>query len=126
MKKRLELLSELVPQVGAIALLVNPNNATAERIIRDAAEAARVKGVQLPILKAGTEGELDAAFSTLVQLHADALIIGTDGFFVSRRDQLVALASRHAVPAIYPWPEAVDHGGLISYGVDRMAVAREA
>jgi putative ABC transport system substrate-binding protein len=125
MPKRLELLSELVPQVGAIALLVNPNNATAERFMRQAAEAAGVKGVQLPILKAGTEGEIDAAFSTLVQLHAGALIIAPDGFLLSRREQLVALASRHAVPAIYPWREAVDGGGLISYGTNRTAVARE-
>jgi putative tryptophan/tyrosine transport system substrate-binding protein len=125
MPKRLELLSELVPRAGAVALLVNPNNAIAERIIRDASEAARLKGLQLSILKAGTEGEIDAAFSTLVQLHAGALVIGPDGFLVSRRDQLVALASRHAVPAIYPWREAVDHGGLISYSVNRLAVARE-
>jgi putative tryptophan/tyrosine transport system substrate-binding protein len=125
MPKRLELLSELVPQVGAIALLVNPNNAIAERIMRKAAEAAGGKGVQMPILKAGTEGEIDAAFSTLVQLHAGALIIAPDGFLLSRREQLVALASRHAVPAIYPWREAVDGGGLISYGTNRTAVARE-
>jgi ABC-type uncharacterized transport system substrate-binding protein len=125
MPKRLELLTELVPQVGAIALLVNLNNAIAERIMRDTAEAARVKGVQLSILKAGTEGEIDAAFSTLVQLHAGALIIATDGFLVSRREQLVALASRHAIPAIYPWRQAVAGGGLISYGISRTAVARE-
>jgi ABC-type uncharacterized transport system substrate-binding protein len=124
MPKRLELLSELVPQVGAIALLVNPNNAIAERIMRKA-EAAGGKGVQLPIPKASTEGEIDAAFSTLVQLHAGALIIAPDGFLLSRREQLLALASRHAVPAIYPWREAVDGGGLISYGTNRIAVARE-
>ena len=101
MPKRLELLSELVPQAGVIALLVNPNNPTAERVIRDVQEAARAKGVQLRILKAGTEGEIDAAFATLVQLHAGALVVGADPFFTSRREQLVALASRHAVPAIY-------------------------
>jgi ABC-type uncharacterized transport system substrate-binding protein len=123
--KRLELLSELVPRAGAVALLVNPNNTTAERTIRETSDAARLKGVQLPILRAATEGEIDAAFSTLVQLQAGALVIAADGFLVGRRDQLVALASHHAVPAIYPWREAVDHGGLISYGVDRMAVARE-
>src|SRR4051794_5491638 len=125
MPKRLNLLSELVPQVGAIALLVNPNNAIAERFMISAAEAAGVKRLQLPILKAGTEGEIDAAFSTLVQLHAGALVIAPDGFLLSRREQLVALASRHAVPAIYPWREAVDGGGLISYGTNRTAVARE-
>ena len=101
MPKRLELLSELVPQARVIALLVNPNNPNAERIMRDMQEAARAKGVQLPILKAGTESEIDAAFASLVQLHAGALVVGADPFFNSRREQLVALASRHAVPAIY-------------------------
>jgi putative tryptophan/tyrosine transport system substrate-binding protein len=123
--KRLELVSELVPQARVIALLVNPNNPNAERTMRDAAEAARVKGVQIHILKAGTDSEIDAAFSTLVQLHADAFLVSLDGFFISRHEQLVALASRHAVPAIYPWLEAVAAGGLISYGNNRTAVARE-
>ena len=101
MPKRLELLSELVPQARVIALLVNPNNPNAERIMREVQEAARAKGVQLQILKASTESEIDAAFATLVQLHAGALVVGADPFFDSRREQLVALASRHAVPAIY-------------------------
>ena len=74
--KRLELLSELVPQAGVIALLVNPNSPNAERVMRDVQEAARAKGVQLHILKAGTESEIDAAFATLVQLHAGALLVG--------------------------------------------------
>ena len=116
MPKRLELLSELVPQAGVIALLVNPNNATAERMIRDVQEAARAKGVQLPILKADTESEIDTAFASLVQLQAGALLVGADAFFISRREQLVALASRHAVPAIYEWREFAAAGGLISYG----------
>jgi putative ABC transport system substrate-binding protein len=114
--KRLELLSELVPQAGVIDLLVNPNNPNAERTMRDAAEAARVKGVQLHILKAGTESEIDTAFSTLVQLHAGALVVSADPFLSSRREQLVALALRHAVPTIYAWREFVASGGLISYG----------
>jgi putative ABC transport system substrate-binding protein len=80
MPKRLELLCELVPQAGVIALLVNPNNAITERIMRDVQEAARAKGVQLHILKAGTESEIDAAFATLVQLHIGALLVGTDSF----------------------------------------------
>jgi ABC-type uncharacterized transport system substrate-binding protein len=103
MSKRLELLSELVPQARVIALLVNPNNPLTEPMIRDVQEAARVKGVQLPILKASTESEIDAAFATLVQLPAGALVIGADPFFNSRLDQLMALASRHAVPAMYQW-----------------------
>jgi putative ABC transport system substrate-binding protein len=125
MAKRLELLSELVPQASVIALLVNANSAMAERIMRDVQEAARAKGVQLHILKAGTEDEIDAAFATLVQLHAGALLVGTDPFFNSRRAQLVALASRHAVPAIYEWREFADAGGLISYGPSLPAANRQ-
>jgi putative ABC transport system substrate-binding protein len=126
MPKRLELLSELVPRAGMIALLVNPNNSNAERIIRDVEGAARAKGVQLPILKASSESEIDAAFATLVQLQAGALVVGTDPFLNSRREQLVALASRHGVPAIYQSREFVAAGGLISYGPSFTAVFRQA
>jgi putative ABC transport system substrate-binding protein len=125
MPKRLELLSELVPQARVIALLVNPNNANAEPMMRDVQEAARAKGLELPILKAGTESEIDAAFATLVQLRAGALVVSTDPFFFSRRDQLVALASRHVVPAIYEWREFPAVGGLISYGTSLTAVDRQ-
>jgi putative ABC transport system substrate-binding protein len=116
MPKRLELLTELIPQTRAIALLVNPDDPRAEGLARDMQEAARAKGVQLPILKAGTESEIDAAFGALVQLHAGALVVGPDPLFSSRREQLVAAASRHAVPAIHPWRESAVAGGLISYG----------
>ena len=125
MPKRLELLSELVPEAGMIALLVNPNNEDAERTMRDVQEAARVKGVQLLILKAGTESEIDAAFAYFVQLHAGALLVGHDPFFFSRREQLVALASRNAVPAIYENRGYVVAGGLISYGTSRTAAYRQ-
>jgi putative ABC transport system substrate-binding protein len=124
--KRFELLSELVPQAGVIALLVNPNNANAEPVIRDVQEAARAKGVQVPILKAGTEDEIDAAFASLVELHAGALFVGGDPFFFSRREQLLGLASRHAVPAIYIWREFAAGGGLISYGVRVTDTFRQA
>ena len=123
--KRLELLSELVPQAKVIALLVNPNSPAAERIIRDVQEAARARGVQLAVLKAGTEGEIDAAFASLVQLHGGALVVGADSFLSSRREQLVALASRHAVPAIYAFRDFAAFGGLISYGIDVTAVNRQ-
>jgi putative ABC transport system substrate-binding protein len=116
MPKRRELLSELAPQAGTIALLVNPNNASAEPQIRGVEEAARAKGVQLRILKASTESEIDAAFATLVQLQTGALVVGTDPFFYSRREQLVALASRHAVPAVYEFRDFAAERGLISYG----------
>jgi len=115
--KRLQLLSELVPRVGVIALMVNPNNANhAERVIRDLQEAARTKGLQLHVLKAGSESEINSAFASLVQLHVDALIVAADPFLSSRREQLVALASRHAVPSSYAWREFAASGGLISYG----------
>jgi putative ABC transport system substrate-binding protein len=119
MQKRLELLSELVPHAGVIALLVNPTQANAERIIGNMQEAARAKGVQLSILKASSEGEIDGAFATLGQQHAGALVVGGDTFFANRLDQIMALAAHHAVPAIYELREAVAAGGLISYGPSR-------
>src|SRR5207244_6995438 len=97
--KRLELLSELVPRAGVIALLVNPNNSTAERVIQEVQQAARVKGLQLHVLKASSESEIDTAFASLVQLQVGALIVGADPFLTSRRAQFVALASRHAIPS---------------------------
>jgi putative tryptophan/tyrosine transport system substrate-binding protein len=126
MPKRLELLTELVPQARVIALLVNPNDPRAEGLIRDMRETARTKGVQLPILKAGTESEIDAAFTTLVELQAGALLVFPDPLFLSRREQFVALASRHAVPALYPWRELAAAGGLISYGTSATAGYRLA
>jgi putative ABC transport system substrate-binding protein len=126
MPKRLELLSELVPQAGVIALLVNPNNPVSERQTRDVQEAARAKGVQLTILKAGTESEIDAAFASLAQLHAGALVVQGEGLFMYRREQLVALASRHAIPASYERREFVAAGGLISYGPSFTDVNRQA
>jgi putative ABC transport system substrate-binding protein len=125
MSKRLELLSELVPQARVIALLVNPTNSTTERITSDVQEAARAKGVQLLILKADAENEIDAAFAPLGHQRADALVVSTDPFFTSRREQLVALASRHAVPAIYEWREFAAAGGLISYGPSLTAANRQ-
>jgi putative tryptophan/tyrosine transport system substrate-binding protein len=125
MPKRLELLSELVPRSNVIALLVNPTNPTTEDVIREVQEAARVKGVQLPILRAGTQNEIDVAFASLAHLHAGALVVGPDGLFNTRREQLVALASRHAVPAIYPWREVASVGGLITYGPSLTAAGRQ-
>ena len=122
--KRLELLSELVPKASVFALLVNPNYALTERMIRDMQEAARARGVQLPILKASTESEIGAAFASLVRLQAGALVVQGDPFFNSRRDQIVALASRHAIPAIYQIREFTAAGGLISYGTSFAATLR--
>jgi putative ABC transport system substrate-binding protein len=124
--KLLELVSEAVPQADVTALLVNPNNPTAEPVIRGVQEAARAKGVKLAVLKAGTGGEIDAAFASLAQLKAGALVVDADSFLSSRRGQLVALASRDAVPAIYAHRAFVAAGGLISYGIDDAAVVRQA
>ena len=120
--KRLEVLCELVPQARVIALLVNPNNANPW--IGDVQEAVRMKGMQLEIMKASTENEIDAAFAVLVQRHADALIIGDDVFFTSRHEQLVALASRYSVPVIERWREFAVSGGLVSYGTSLADAAR--
>ena len=114
--KRLELLSELVPRAGVIALLVNPSSSTGERVIQEVQQAARAKGLQLHVLKASSESEIDTVFDSLSQLRAGALVVGADPFLTSRREQLVALASRRAVPSIYMWREFVASGGLISYG----------
>jgi len=114
--KRFELISELVPWARVIALLVNPNNPGSERIIQDLQEAARTRGRDLVILKAGTEAEIDAASASLAQPQSGVLVVGSDQFFFSRREQLVTLAARHAVPAIYQWREFPEAGGLISYG----------
>jgi ABC-type uncharacterized transport system substrate-binding protein len=114
--KRLELLAELVPRARVIALLVNPNSSSAERVVRDVQDAARAKRRQLLVVRAGNETEIDTAIAFLVQRQAGALLVSSDPFFNSRREQLVALASRHAVPAIYEWREFADIDGLISYG----------
>jgi putative ABC transport system substrate-binding protein len=114
--KRLDLLSQLVPQARVMALLVNPNRPDTESVIGAVQEATGLKGVRLHILRAGTEAEIDSAFTTLVQLRAGGLVAASDPFFNSRREQLVALASRHAVPAIWEWREFAEAGGLISYG----------
>jgi hypothetical protein len=121
----LELLSELVPQARVIALLVNPNNATAEPMIRNGQAAARLKGVQLPVLKAGAEGDFEPAFASLVQWQPSALVVAADPFFFTRREELVALASHHAVPAIYFDREFATAGGLINYGPS-LPIARPA
>jgi putative ABC transport system substrate-binding protein len=115
-QKRVEMISELVPQARVIGYLIHPNNSAIEPNIASTREAARLRGLRLTILKAGAEGEIDAVFATLVQ-HVDALVVG-DPLFNSRREQIVALAGRYRVPAIYNWREYVAAGGLISYGTN--------
>ena len=124
MPKRLELLLDLVPLAGVIALLVNQDNPQTEGVTGGVQEAARAKGVQLEILKAGTEAEIDAAFGSLTQLSVSTVLVQADPFFFTRREQLVALAARHAVPAIYELRAFAAAGGLISYGASLAGVYR--
>jgi putative ABC transport system substrate-binding protein len=123
--KRLELLRELVPKAELIGLITNPrspqgvgSNTEAEEQERDARAAASMMGRQLVVAHASSESEIDKAFSPLVQQRAGALIIASDIFLSTRKNQLIALASRHAIPTIYPWHDAVSAGGLIGYGID--------
>ena len=116
--KRLELLRELMPGATRVAVLVNPANPAAETTLRDVEPAARAMGLQLQVLKAGTSREIDAAFATFVRERPDALFVGGDSFFGSRRFQLVNLASRHAVPATFSNRDFAEVGGLISYGAN--------
>ena len=125
MPKRIDLISELVPNAGVIALLVNPADPTVERLVRPVQDAARAKGLQLEILKASTETEIDTAVASLVPLHPAALVVTPNAFFGSRGEQIVALASRHAVPAIYSTREFVAAGGLMSYGPSFPGVLRQ-
>jgi len=124
--KRLEMLHQLVPKATAIAMILNPGQATGESRVRKVREAARSFGLEVHVLSARTEEEIDAAFSTLMKLRAGALIVDSDPFFNARRVQLVALAARYSVPAIYDVREAVIAGGLASYAGSIPDVYRQA
>jgi putative ABC transport system substrate-binding protein len=126
MPKRFELMSELVPQTSAMALLWNPSGEITESMVKDMREMALAKGVQLHVLKATTEEEIDAAFASLEQVQAGALIVGDDPFFTGQREEIVELASRHRIPAIYQFRDFVISGGLISYGVSLASAYRQA
>jgi putative ABC transport system substrate-binding protein len=125
MEKRLEVLAEVAPQAKVIALLVNPDNPNTERYINNLPKAAQSKGLRLEILKASTETEIDAAFAALRPLQAGALLAGTDAFFNDRRQQIVALAAKHAIPAIYDAPGFMTVGGLMSYGPSFTEIYRQ-
>jgi putative tryptophan/tyrosine transport system substrate-binding protein len=131
--KRLELLHELVPKAELVGLLTNPtspqgvgSNTEAEEQERDARAAASIMGRQLVVAHASSESEIDEAFSTFVQQRAGALIVASDIFLSTRKNQLIALASRHAIPTIYPWRDAVSANGLIGYGIDLTDSYRQA
>jgi putative ABC transport system substrate-binding protein len=123
--KRLELIGELVPRVGKVGVLVNLSNPAEENVVGDLQAAARAKRLDLAIVKAGAEGEIDAAFAALTRSQASALVVGNDSFLTRRHEQIVALAARAGMPAIYAFREYADAGGLISYGIDIAAAYRQ-
>jgi putative ABC transport system substrate-binding protein len=124
--KRLELLRELIPKAHEIAFLVNPTGQAAKMQVTQVEQAARAFGQAIFFLNASTENEIDLAFSSFVQRGAGALLMSADTFFQVRRNQIIALATRHAVPAMYEWPEFVKAGGLISYSTVRAEYAFQA
>jgi len=124
--KRLELLHELLPTASVVALLVNPSNPLTESETRGVREAARSLGLQLQVLNASSESEIDKAFRRFIELRADALIVSVDSFLNNQRAQIVALAARHAVTAIYGVREFATSGGLMSYGNDLADAYRQS
>jgi putative tryptophan/tyrosine transport system substrate-binding protein len=116
--KRLGLLSQLVPAGSAFGVLANPSNANAESQRKDIEQGGRVLGRPIAIVDARDEREIEAAFATLAQRRTAAVLVASDPFFFSRREQIVALVARHRLPAIYEWREFAEAGGLASYGTN--------
>jgi ABC-type uncharacterized transport system substrate-binding protein len=123
--KRLGLLHEVVPRAATVGALLNPNFPGFEGQLKDMQEAARTIGVQIFVLRASDDREVEAVFETVAQQRIPALAVGADPFFDTRRDKLVALAARHAVPAMYHFREFATAGGLMSYGIDISEVWRQ-
>jgi ABC-type uncharacterized transport system substrate-binding protein len=124
--KRLELLRELVPTATRIAALVNPSNAANTNVtVKDIETAARAMGLQIEVLEANASREIDAAFAAFVRERPDALFVASSPFFLSRRLQLAHLATRYAIPAVYPFRDYADVGGLISYGASLIDAMRQ-
>jgi ABC-type uncharacterized transport system substrate-binding protein len=124
--KRLGLLRALIPGVQLIAVLLNPNRPDHANQVREVQEAARAIGQQIHILLASSESAINAAFATATQLHAGALLVGTDAFFNSQRDKIVALAARHSIPTVYEQRDFALAGGLMSYGTNLANGYRQA
>jgi putative tryptophan/tyrosine transport system substrate-binding protein len=124
--KRLELVHELVPAAMIVAGLVNPNSPLAETQSRGFQEAAHTLGLEMRLLNASTDRDLDTAFASLVQLRAGALVIGNDALFTSRTEQLASLATRYAVPTVYQYRQFTTAGGLMSYGNSPTETSRVA
>jgi len=123
--KQLGLLHELVPAAARIALLINPDNANAEVVMREMTAAASSIGVQIEVMRASDSAAIDAAFAALVRNKADALVVGADPFFFSRRAHLATLATRHAIPAVYTVRDFPEAGGLMSYGTSLTEAFRQ-
>ena len=124
--KKVALLHELVPKATVIGALVNPTNPNAETVSKGLQSAAGTLGLEIHVLNASTERDIDAAFATLLQQGASALVVGNDPYFTGRRDHLVALAARHALPAVYSQRESAVAGGLMSYGTSITDAYRQA
>jgi len=124
--KRLELLHELVPKVAVVGFLVNPNNPNAETLSRDTHQAAGTLGFELRVLRASNETEISTAFESGVEHRIEALLVGSDPVFGTHNQQIVSLAARHSIPAIYPISEFATAGGLMSYGASLSDAARQA
>jgi putative tryptophan/tyrosine transport system substrate-binding protein len=124
--KRLELLREVVPKATVVHMLANPNSAGVLQDIPDVAAAAGKLGLQFQVVQAGSDNEIDAAFARLGRERAQALVVANDAFLTLRRSQIVALAARYALPAIYPWREYAAAGGLMSYGTSIREAYRQS
>jgi putative ABC transport system substrate-binding protein len=125
MPKRLELMSELVPAAKTLGLLVNPNNPQTEGVVLALQKAVDARGLRLAVVRAGTENEIETAFANAVEQHANAVIVGADPLYNNRREQVVALAARYSLPAIYEWREFAVAGGLMTYGASLVAIYRQ-
>jgi putative ABC transport system substrate-binding protein len=125
-EKRIELMKELMPTAGVIGYLLNPSNQRSEIEVKSVLAAARALGIELRILSASSESELDTAFAAVVKLGVGALVPSVDPYFDSQRERIVALSTRHGVAAVYGWREYVLAGGLMSYGTDLPDSYRQA
>jgi putative ABC transport system substrate-binding protein len=124
--KRLELIRDLLPKARTVAMMINPTFPGAESEMAEVEVAGRKIGIQIHGAKATSPGNIDAALAAFSQLHVDAFIVGADGYFITRRDQLASLAAHYAIPGIYPFPDFPQAGGLLSYGVSLADAYRQA
>jgi putative tryptophan/tyrosine transport system substrate-binding protein len=123
--KRLGLLHEVVPQAAIVGLIINPNYAQATAQVRQIEDAAHASGLQVYVLRVSNDEDVDTAFNAIVQQRIAALIVAADPFIDTRRDKIIGLSARHAVPTMYQFREHAVAGGLMSYGVDLIDVYRQ-